>query len=165
MVEINLLPWREYVRKKQIKTASGIYATSIFFILVWMISWHLYYAHRNAILLEKIQEIKIQQLHTHIMPRKDTTEDNDLKRKIRDQRIIFEILNGLFHVASTGVYIKEISQHSGNIILIGRALSMNHVDDFMSVLLSVKRIHAVKLDSVRRDQAAILFQLRIMEWG
>ena len=141
MAKINLLPWREELRRQKQKeylTIVGICA--VLTLMVWgAIHWHFqerinYQESRNAFIVEenkkldkKIEEIKkLEREKERLLSRMKAIETLQLSRPI-----IVHIFDELVTSLPEGVFLREISQRGSNITIRGAAQSNARVSNYM----------------------------------
>src|SRR5580692_498084 len=98
MVEINLLPWREYLRKKKLKMIFLVYMMSMGFIFITLLWLHIYYLHKFRV--KSILENQLYQQAVQYQTKLGVKESN--KKILQDaeykQKIILSTLNALLHL-------------------------------------------------------------------
>jgi len=141
MAQINLLPWREELRKQrrtEYLTLLGIFA--VIALLVWgAVHWHFneridYQKSRNAFLQAEITKLdkkikEIQELEKEkerLLARMKAIETLQTSRPI-----IVHIFDELVDSLPEGVYLKEISQTGSKIVIKGVAQSNARVSNYM----------------------------------
>lgn len=141
MARINLLPWREELRKQRkqefgIAMGVALAVTGLLFFAVW---WHIeqridYQESRNrfledqiALLDRKIKEIQeLEKEKQRLLARMRAIEQLQTSRPI-----IVHLFDEIVHTLPDGVYLTEINQQGETITLRGVARSNARVSNFM----------------------------------
>lgn len=163
MIEINLLPWREAKRKKQKKVTTVFYLLFFLIMMILLLAGHALFSYQSRIIGEQVRELK-NKLYYLQNKTQIVNEKISLKKMTHEQFVTFDFLNQLFHLPVSGIQINELTQSNETMLINGHASSMICVSRFMSALLGIQKIHAVKLVSARRDAAGVVFQLQIVEF-
>lgn len=141
MAKINLLPWREELRRQKQKeylTIVGVCA--VLTLMVWGgIHWHFqerinYQESRNAFIVDqnkkldkKIQEIKkLEREKDRLLARMKAIETLQTSRPI-----IVHIFDELVTSLPEGVFLREITQKGSDITIRGAAQSNARVSNYM----------------------------------
>lgn len=169
MIDINLLPWREAKYKQENKTIILIYSLFLISVVFFLFCLHVFFSHQFIRVKSRVNFLEENLLRhaTEVRQDKHVYAENEilLKKKLQDQIIIFQILNHLFHVNTPGIYIKDVAQQDGKMVIFGRASSMGAIYRYMSDILTVKKIHAVKLELAKWEGNMLQFQVRVIEFG
>lgn len=150
MVEINLMPWREYRRRQQWKNNCMLYGVITILIVMIVLSIHLYFR----------KQIKQARLHQPFTIVKENNLDIDIewKSKLRQQRIIHAIFNCLLY-GNVKIIIHDFSCKENNIVIKGYSSTADEINHFMHELLGIKYMDFVRLISLTHMQQRIEFEL------
>jgi len=141
MASINLLPWREALRKKRQRDFGLMALGGILAALAVMGGWHLYVdgliAHqkeRNAYLQreiaaldEKIKEIReLEKVRAEIITRMDV-----IQRLQESRPAVVHMMDELVNTIPDGSFVTQITQKGSGLTLTGRAQSNARVSSYM----------------------------------
>ncbi|MEM7466399.1 MAG: PilN domain-containing protein [Pseudomonadota bacterium] len=141
MAKINLLPWREELRRqKQQEYLTIVGICAVLTLLAWgAVHWHFqerinYQESRNAFIVEenkqldkKIEEIrKLEKEKERLLARMKAIETLQTSRPI-----IVHIFDELVTSLPEGVFLREISQRGSDITIRGAAQSNARVSNYM----------------------------------
>lgn len=161
MARINLLPWREELRRQrqnEYLTVVGIFG--VVALLAWgAVHWHYneridYQNSRNDYLTieiekldEKIQEIKeLEREKERLLSRMQAIETLQTSRPI-----IVHIFDELVTSLPDGVYLKQISQSGNKIIIQGIAQSNARVSNYMRNVEKSEWLKNPELDVIQKS--------------
>jgi len=141
MANINLLPWREELRKKRQRDFAFLVLGGIIAALGVMGGWHLYIEHlidnqkaRNAYLQreiaaldQKIKEIKdIEKTRNEIITRMDV-----IQRLQESRPAVVHLVDELVNTIPDGAFLTQFTQRGSGLTLTGRAQSNARVSSYM----------------------------------
>ena len=161
MARINLLPWREELRRQrqnEYLTVVGIFA--VVALLAWgAVHWHYneridYQNSRNDYLTteiekldEKIEEIKeLEREKERLLARMQAIETLQTSRPI-----IVHIFDELVTSLPDGVYLKQISQSGNKIVIQGIAQSNARVSNYMRNVEKSEWLKNPELDVIQKS--------------
>lgn len=159
MARINLLPWREELRRKKQQDflagiGAGVLATGFILFLVYLYVEGLkeYQIRRNdllkgeiAILDKKIEEIKdIEEKKNRLLTKIDVIQ------KLQESRPeIVHLFDELAKTAPDGVYLTKFVQVGNNLTLDGKAESNARVSAFMRAIDNSPWMHSAVLGVIK----------------
>ena len=164
MSKINLLPWREALRKEKQQEFFVMLGIIAGFALVVWGGIHFYYSQKidyqrsrnnyvtqqTAVLDEKIKEIEeLEREKQRLLDRMRAIEQLQSNRPLI-VRFFDELINSL----PDGVSVKSISQKGQNITILGEAQSNARVSSFMRNLESSEWLTSPELDIIQATNAS-----------
>ncbi len=166
MVEINLLSWREPRQQFIFKLIASIYSIILGFVVLILLALHSHLAHQSSLMREKLQQLDNQQnkVVNQTTRRNDSSGEEILLSKNKKQTIIFALMRELFRLQIPGVHLIEIVFERKQLVMRGLAEDSHEIYHLMAELLALKKMSAVKLDSMKRKPEGIQFQLRVVEF-
>lgn len=141
MAYINLLPWREALRKKRqrdfaLMVLGGIVATAGV-----MAGWHLYVEHlisnqkaRNAYLQREIATLdeKIKEIRDIEKTRNEIITRMDVIQRLQESRpAVVHMMDELVNSVPDGTFLTQFTQRGNALTLAGRAQSNARVSSYM----------------------------------
>ena len=141
MASINLLPWREALRKKRQRDFGLMALGGILAALAVMGGWHLYVdglithqKERNAFLQreiaaldEKIKEIReLEKVRAEIITRMDV-----IQRLQESRPAVVHMMDELVSTVPDGTFLVQFTQRGNGLTLVGRAQSNARVSSYM----------------------------------
>jgi type IV pilus assembly protein PilN len=141
MANINLLPWREELRKKRQRDFAVMLLGGVIAAAGVMGGWHLYIEHlidnqkaRNAYLQreiaalnEKIKEIaEIEKTRNEIITRMDV-----IQRLQESRPAVVHMMDELVTTVPDGTFLVQFTQRGNGLTLVGRAQSNARVSSYM----------------------------------
>jgi hypothetical protein len=164
MIEINLLPWREAGRSHLFKIFGLIYILIPAIVLIFLLIMHYYLFYQSTVIANRVKDLEIQLTQKTKTPvTLISLDDGVIKTKMQHQKIAVDILNKLFHAPLLGLSIQSVTQKDKVMLVTGQAMAMDSIQRLMSSLVIVKKVQAIKLDSVKRDMQTLRFQISIIE--
>jgi len=159
MAKINLLPWREELRKKNqqnflMALGGGVVVTCLLFGLVYLHIEGLkeYQGRRNQRLNDEIKKVdkKI----------KEIKEIEDKKSKLREKITLIENLQGsrpeivhlfddLRKTTPVGVYLTSFQQKGKKLIIQGKAQSHSRISEYMNTIEASEWVESPKLQVIK----------------
>lgn len=165
MAQINLLPWREKLRKQRQREFGFIVVGALLLTVVGMGYWHFFVQSqidhqkdRNKFLEgeiakvdEQIREIKdLEKTRQKLVSRMKVIEDLQISRPQ-----IVHMFDELVTVVPDGAFLTELTQRGKNLVLNGRAQSNARVSTYMRNIESSPWMNAPKLRIIEnKDDAA-----------
>lgn len=144
MARINLLPWREELRKKRQKDfiagiGAGIVATALILVLVYLYIEGMkeYQTHRNDILKKEIAELdkKILEIREIEDKKNRLLTKIDVIQKLQESRPeIVHLFDELTKVTPEGVYLTKFTQVGTALNMDGKAESNARVSALMRAI-------------------------------
>ena len=144
MVKINLLPWRDELRKKQQKDfvagiGCGVLVTCFFLLIVYMHIEGLkeYQTRRNKILQDNIAVLdkKIQEIKDIEEKKNKLLTKIDVIQKLQESRPeVVHLFDELAKATPDGVYLTKFTQAGSTLTLDGKAESNARVSAFMRAI-------------------------------
>ena len=159
----NLLPGV----KLNAKVVATEHIVCMVFIMVMLSSLHIYFRHKYNLNQSNLSALGNQLNYISKDNKAHSAEmlnNIALQKAAHKQQVIFKILDSLFHLHATGIYLKEAKQSNKDLMLNGSADSMDAISQFMSEVVSIKAIQAVKLVSIKKEKEQIQFQIQMMEY-
>lgn len=141
MARINLLPWREKLRKQRQRDFGLVALGALVLTLLGMGYWHWYNQglidHQNdrnryleneiAKVDKEIREIReLEQTRQKLISRMKVIEDLQISRPQ-----IVHLFDEMVTVVPDGAYLTKATQRGGNLVLLGRAQSNARVSTYM----------------------------------
>ena len=157
MVEINLLPWRDYVQKQQRKN-KGLFYLSFYALLVCML-WVISIGLSSAM---NTHQARLAVLSAQLNQQPPSLADGDvvIAIAIKKQRILEDVLSCLSY---SNVSIFEFSDQQERISFKGSANSAQQVQGVLSSLARIKNMDFVKLVTLTKQESSVLFEVLMME--
>jgi len=159
MVKINLLPWRDELRKKKQQEfvsgiGLGVLVTCLIMLIVYMYVESLkeYQGQRNsmikneiAVLDKKIQEIKdIEDKKNKLLTKIEVIQ------KLQESRPeVVHLFDELAKITPEGIYLSKLSQSGGNLTLEGKAESNARVSAFMRAIDNSQWMNSSNLSVIK----------------
>ncbi len=141
MARINLLPWREKLRKQRQRDFGLMALAALVVTLLGMGYWHWFNQSlidnqhaRNRFLEREIAKVdkqiteirELEQTRQRLIARMKVIEDLQISRPQ-----IVHLFDEMVTVTPDGTYLTEASQQGGNLVLLGRAQSNARVSAYM----------------------------------
>lgn len=161
MVDINLLPWRDLVRREHKKNIMVFYVLILGVVFMMLMSIQLYLSHKLSMKQHRY-DLTISQLSAQTEKNDSVDEETLMSEKYKHQRILFDVFNQLGHMKNA-VSLSGISRQDKKIMIKGSAESLYQVKHFMSEMLSIKNIDCVTLTSLKNQSQYVQFELLVME--
>lgn len=160
-MDINFLPWREEAKRNRLQKIILFYIKIILPVILFWIGAHYFVHQKNIHLSNDLRQLKSHViLENKMMPIQNDFAHQELSRK---QIVVFEILNGLFHLKQNNVFLNDIFQSNAGLILVGNAESILDIRNFMSSIFVIKSVHALKLLSLTNQNNHVQFKIQITE--
>jgi Tfp pilus assembly protein PilN len=160
MVEMNLLPWRDLIRKKQKKDLCRFYGVILSCMIVFLFGSHFYLEQKIALNHQRY-EARVSNLK-----RQTLIDDSDTHRlrqeNVKHQRVLIDLFNQLIDESEKINFI-EFSRKNKKISMAGYALSLDGVKQFMKRIIAVKNIDFVTLTSIKERDSGVEFELLAVE--
>jgi type IV pilus assembly protein PilN len=178
MAHINLLPWREEARKRrQTAFAAMLGATALIALLVMYGIYSIIggvidgQRHRNAYLQQEIQVLdrQIEEIKQLRKKKAELAQRMTLISDLQKNRnMVTRIFNELAASVPGGVYMTDLERKAGNVQIIGRSESNNHLSNLMrrvvnSNWLTDPTLQSIKADSKEPKLKVFSMRLRIKE--
>jgi len=173
MAKINLLPWRQELRKEQQRQFLTIMGLSVVLVVVAILAVHLQYARmigvqesRNAYLTQQINEVKKQIKEIdELAGKKDRllARMEIIQQLQRNRPEIVRLFDELVRVLPEGVHLTSLKQQNRNLQMIGIAQSNARVSALMRNIDQSDWLASPKLDIIevgKKKDAAREFSLR-----
>ena len=175
MARINLLPWREELRKErnqQFGVAMGLVAAAmggvVFLVHLYMVSVLEHQLHRNqmleqesALLDKKIREIKdIEQKKRSLLARMNVIQELQSSRPV-----VVHLFDEIVRTLPEGVVLDSLVQSGDGIVLNGMAQSNERISTYMRRLESSEWLGAPSLEVIKSggDGGRHSFTLRVKQ--
>jgi type IV pilus assembly protein PilN len=159
MAKINLLPWREELRKKRQQDfitaiGAGVVVTCILFGLVYLHIESLkeYQTARNTKLEEEIKIVdgKIKEIKDIEEKKNKLIEKIELIQNLQESRPkIVHLFDELRKVTPKGVYLTSLVQKGGDLTVVGKSESNSMISEYMDAIEQSKYLTAPKLKIVK----------------
>lgn len=164
MIKINLLPWREELRKEKqqafvtsMSTAMGITVCILVGIHIYFSNQQEYQAQRNKILQDeitvldqKIVNIKNVEVQKTRLINKITVIHN-LQRSRPE---IVHLFNEIPRITPEGLFITKLTRTGRDLVFEGKAQSNALVSAFMSAIATSQWLQTPSLDVITQDKLA-----------
>lgn len=141
MANINLLPWREGLRKKRQRDFALMVVGGIIAAVGVMGGWHLYVEHliatqnaRNAYLQREIAALdeKIAEIRDIEKTRNEIITRMDVIQRLQESRpAVVHMMDELVNTVPDGTFLTQFTQRGNGITLAGRAQSNARVSSYM----------------------------------
>ncbi len=159
MAKINLLPWREELRKKRqqdflVSMGGGVALTCILFGLVYMHIESLkdYQTQRNTRVKDEITAVdkKIAEIKEIEEKKAKLNEKIGLIQELQASRPkIVHLFDELRKITPVGVYVISLTQKGEDITIVGKSQSNSRVSDYMRAIDKSEYFTAPSLKIVR----------------
>lgn len=155
MIELNLLPWRDQIRKQQKKELSICAAVALGIALLAIIAIHFSYA--NSISTQRQRNRVLQNEINHIQPQITRLQDidkkynkllkqwNNLKQLVYQRHQTVQLFNDITRIVPKGVYLSSLERKQQTVTIVGQAnsnllisqlmKSIKHSDEFTNPTL------------------------------
>lgn len=175
MVEINLLPWRDYRRKKKNKELGLLLICGVLFTLLFLFLFHyclaLWISKENNLVLQWQQRLSQLSVQSNNLKSIDQQQKKyqlavrSLQRISASQCITLEFFNAIFTTISADIYFDEMSRQGNNITLKGNAMSALALHEYMKKTTSNRLLNQSQLVQVKNPShaAAFNFKLKIVQ--
>jgi type IV pilus assembly protein PilN len=144
MVRINLLPWRDELRKKKQKDfvsgiGAGVLVTCFFLVLAYMHIESLkeYQSRRNKMLQDEIVVLdkKIQEIKDIEEKKNKLLTKIDVIQKLQESRPeVVHLFDELSKITPEGVYLTKFTQTGVTLVLEGKAESNARISAYMRAI-------------------------------
>lgn len=159
MAKINLLPWRDELRKKRqqdflVSMGAGVVLTCILFGLVYLHIESLkdYQTQRNTRLKDEITAVdkKIAEIKEIEEKKSKLNEKIGLIQELQASRPkIVHLFDELRKITPVGVYVISLTQKGEDITIVGKSQSNSRVSDYMRAIDKSEYFTAPNLKIVR----------------
>jgi type IV pilus assembly protein PilN len=159
MAKINLLPWREELRKQRqqdflIVMGLSVFATCVLFGLVYMYIEGLkeYQQQRNNRLQEEITKVekKLEQIKDIEDKKNALIKKIDLIQKLQESRPeIVHVFDELRKITPVGIYLTNVEQKDRNITITGKSEANARVSEYMKAIDSSQYLTTPTLKYVK----------------
>jgi len=175
MAKINLLPWREELRKEQQRQFLTILGLSLVLVALVILAVHLQYARlvgvqdsRNAYLRSNITEVEkqIKEIDELASKKERLLARMEIIQQLqRNRPEIVRLFDELVRVLPEGVHLSSLKQTSRNLQMIGIAQSNARVSALMRNIDQSDWLANPKLDIIQvgKKEGARQFTLRAMQ--
>lgn len=178
MAKINLLPWRQELRKEQQRQFLTIMGLSVVLVILGLLAVHLQYARmigvqesRNNYLKRQIAEVEkqIREIDELTTKKERLLARMDIIQKLqRNRPEIVRLFDELVRVLPEGVHLSSLKQTSRNLQMIGIAQSNARVSALMrnidqSDWLANPKLDIIEVGKKKDDAGARTFSLRAMQ--
>jgi type IV pilus assembly protein PilN len=175
MAKINLLPWRQELRKEQQRQFLTIMGLSVVLVVLGILAVHLQYARmigvqesRNAYLTKQINEVKKQIKEIdELAGKKDRllARMEIIQQLQRNRPEIVRLFDELVRVLPEGVHLSSLKQQNRNLQMIGIAQSNARVSALMRNIDQSDWLAQPKLEiiEVGKKEGAREFSLRAQQ--
>lgn len=178
MAKINLLPWRQELRKEQQRQFLTIMGLSVVLVILGLLAVHLQYARmigvqesRNTYLKRQIAEVEkqIREIDELTTKKERLLARMDIIQKLqRNRPEIVRLFDELVRVLPEGVHLSSLKQNSRNLQMIGIAQSNARVSALMrnidqSDWLANPKLDIIEVGKKKDDAGARTFSLRAMQ--
>ena len=176
MAKINLLPWRQELRKEQQRQFLTIMGLSVVLVIVGILAVHLQYARmigiqesRNAYLKKQITTVEKQIKEIdELAGKKDRllARMDIIQQLQRNRPEIVRLFDELVRVLPEGVHLSSLKQQSRNLQMIGIAQSNARVSALMRNIDQSDWLAQPKLEIIevgKKKDAAREFSLRAQQ--
>ncbi|HEC29768.1 MAG TPA: pilus assembly protein PilN [Gammaproteobacteria bacterium] len=163
MARINLLPWRDELRKERQTTFIIILVIMLVIAGAAMGGVHFYYADRidyqskrNAYLNKEIKKLDIQisQIKTFESEKANLQAHLDIIQRLQSSRSeIVHLFEEIVTTLPEGVYLKSLSQNGNNLTITGVAQSNARVSSYMWNIEKSNWLGAPKLDVISTSRS------------
>jgi type IV pilus assembly protein PilN len=163
MSRINLLPWREELRKQKKKDFLTAMGVSVFLTLVAFVFIHLhiqgmqaYQEQRNQILTEEITRLdqKLGEIKNIEDTKNKLLAKIDLIQKLQESRPeAVHLLDEIPRTTPDGVYLTKFTQDGQALTYEGKSQSNARVSAFMRQIDASKWLRASALDVIRAEDS------------
>jgi type IV pilus assembly protein PilN len=164
MAKINLLPWREELRKQKqqnflIAMGAGVVATCVLFTLVYMHIEGLkeYQTERNTRLQNEIKQVeqKIAQIKEIETKRNKLIDKIRLIEGLQESRPkIVHVFDEFRKITPVGLYLTSLVQKGEDLIINGKAESNSRVSEYMHAIEKSEFLTDPKLMVVQGEAGA-----------
>jgi type IV pilus assembly protein PilN len=165
MAKINLLPWREELRKQKKKnflTAMGLLALATLVAFVFVHTFiqgrHDYQESRNKILTEEIArlDLKLGEIKNIEDTKNKLLAKIDLIQKLQESRPeVVHLLDEIPRNTPDGVFLTKFSQKDQSLVFEGKSQSNARVSAFMRAIDASNWLRAPVLDEIKADPKSI----------
>ena len=141
MANINLLPWREALRKKRQRDFALMVVGGMVAAAAVMGGWHLYVEHlianqkaRNAYLQREIAALdeKIKEIRDIEKTRNEIITRMDVIQRLQESRpAVVHMMDELVNTVPDGAFLTQFTQRGHGLTLVGRAQSNARVSAYM----------------------------------
>jgi type IV pilus assembly protein PilN len=178
MAKINLLPWRQELRKEQQRQFLTIMGLSVVLVILGLLAVHLQYARmigvqesRNTYLKRQIAvvEKQIREIDELTTKKERLLARMEIIQKLqRNRPEIVRLFDELVRVLPEGVHLSSLKQNSRNLQMIGIAQSNARVSALMrnidqSDWLANPKLDIIEVGKKKDDAGARTFSLRAMQ--
>lgn len=159
MARINLLPWREELRKKKKKDFITALAASAItaLVIIGLIHFYIdgvkaYQEQRNNLLQKEIALLdeKIKAIDTIDEKKRKLMAKIDLIQKLQESRPeIVHLFDEIPRITPDGVYLKKFMQTGSDLVFEGKSQSNARVSAFMRAIEASQWLQQPKLDVIK----------------
>lgn len=172
MAKINLLPWRQELRKEQQRQFLTILGLSVVLVVVGILAVHLQYSRmigvqesRNAYLNQQIDKVKaqIKEIDELASKKERLLARMDIIQQLqRNRPEIVRLFDELVRILPEGVHLSSLQQQKRNLQMIGIAQSNARVSALMRNIDQSDWLAEPKLEiiEVGKKEGAREFSLR-----
>jgi len=179
MIRINLLPYRERMRRERVARQIGVAAGALLLVLMLVLSWHVHVL--NTIEDTQAELARLQQ-RNHELTRKigKVRRLGSLRKEVERKLAVIEqlqkqrhrVMDVLLEVAQRippDAWLSSMEDDGVRIRLQGLAANNKAVADFMRALAQSEQIGEVRLDGIERSTvngvAVRRFRLELVRHG
>ena len=176
MAKINLLPWRQELRKEQQRQFLTLMGLSAFLVALVVLAVQLQYARmigvqesRNSYLKRQIAEVEeqIREIDELTTKKERLLARMDIIQKLqRNRPEIVRLFDELVRVLPEGVHLTSLKQNSRNLQMVGIAQSNARVSALMRNIDQSDWLASPKLDIIevgKKKDGARTFSLRAQQ--
>jgi type IV pilus assembly protein PilN len=163
MARINLLPWREELRKQKKKDFLLSIGVAVFVTLVILVFVHLhidgmqaYQEQRNQMLNEEITHLdqKLGEIKNIEDSKNKLLAKIDLMQKLQESRPeAVHLLDEIPRTTPDGVYLTKFTQVGQELSFEGKSQSNARVSAFMRQIDASKWLHSSSLDEIKAEDS------------
>ena len=164
MTRINLLPWRESLRKERKRQFASVAggAALLMVVIIFYVHIHIngmmsHQNSRNAFLEKEITKVdkKIKEIRELESKKKDLLNRMNVIQELQTRRpLSVRLLDEIVRTLPDGVYLKKISQKDMDLVFDGVAQSNARVSAFMRNLDRSVWFENPKLEVIKSQQAS-----------
>jgi type IV pilus assembly protein PilN len=162
MARINLLPWREELRKEQQQNFMAVLGAAVVFSGLVMVGVHVFFDtgisnqnSRNTYLKGEIKLLdnKIKEINELESTKRNLQARLDIIQRLQSSRPeIVHLFDELVRTIPDGVFLKKVSQKGGTISLVGIAQSNARISNYMWSLDKSEWLTDPKLSVIQTNE-------------